>query len=333
MRTKKTASGLTRASGVLGIVALVLMVQTTYAQTEVIETIRVDSNLVDLKVSVVGKTPQQLALLEQKDFQILEDGTPQEITLFATSDAPFDLVLLLDLSGSTEKKIDLIKRSAKRFVDATRERDRVAIVTFTDFVHLVSGFSLDRKELKRAIDKIERPASATKFWDSLRVVLEEVVSKQKGQRNAVVVMTDGVDNALPEVYGDGSLTPFPELLGIVQRSDVLIFPIYLDTEQEEVSRRRTPRSAFAIARLQLEQLAQASGTVLYRAARLKDLDEVYGQVIRDLSTVYSLGYIPTNTSADGRWRSVTVSLPGKQDLTARTRGGYYARTETGENNH
>ena len=86
-----------------------------------------------------------------------------------------------------------------------------------------------------------------------------------------------------------------------------------------------PRAAYAQARAQLGQLASVSGTTLYQAAKLSDLDRVYAQVVRDLSTVYSIGYRPSNKSLDGRWRSVEVQLTSRSDLFARTRHGYYAK--------
>ena len=299
--------------------------------TEPTETLRVDSDLVDLKVSVVNLNPQnRLADLQQKDFLVLEDGMPQEISFFAAADAPFDLVLLLDLSGSTADKVKLIRRSAKRFVDATRPLDRVAIVTFTDAPHVVSALTWDRNLLKSAIDDIEKPLGGTKFWDSLRYVLETLLAaKQASRRSAILVMTDGVDNALPDVYGEGSRTNFAELLDIVRHSNTILFPIYLDTENEEVRRHRTPKSAYPIARDQLAQLAEACGTTVYRANKLKDLDAVYQQVIRDLGTVYSIGYRPSNTLRDGKWRNVTVQLLDYHEVSARTKRGYFAKAVGG----
>lgn len=316
------------------LVLLTFSVPVTAQYSEPVDTVRVDSDLVDLKVSVVSLIPKtQATLLEQKDFLVFEDGAPQEISFFAAADTPFDLVLLLDLSGSTSEKINLIRRSAKRFVDATRPLDRVAVVTFTDVARVASDLNLDRRELKKAIDNIEKPASGTNFWDALRFVTEKTLGgAQVSHRRAVIVMTDGVDNALPDVFGDGSVTPFEELVKIVRDSDVLVFPIYLDTEKEEVKRRRTPRAAYGIARGHLEQLAQACGTVVYRAAELKDLDKVYAQVIRDLGTVYSIGYRPTNAARDGSWRAVEVRIQERQELTARTKSGYHARMDSHSKN-
>jgi Ca-activated chloride channel family protein len=294
------------------------------------ETVRIESDLVDLKVNVLGLAPETPApLLEQKDFQVLEDGAPQEISFFAAADAPFDLVLLLDLSGSTSSKLKMLRRSAKRFVDATRPVDRIAVVTFTDRPALVSPLTLDRRQLKKSIDDIDDPYGGTNFWDSLNYVIESLARLGGGpRRSAVVVMTDGVDNALPDVPGPGSQITFDELLTNVRNSESIVFPIYLDTEKEDVKNFHMPRAAYAQAREQLAGLGSACGTTVYRAEKLKDLDQVYARVIRDLSTVYSIGYRPSNRALDGKWRSVQVQLVSRPNLQARTKRGYYAKQVT-----
>ncbi|MFN2492402.1 MAG: VWA domain-containing protein, partial [Pyrinomonadaceae bacterium] len=142
------------------------------AQADPAETIRVDSDLVDLKISVVSLNPQNvLPELRQQDFLVLEDGQPQQISFFASADTPFDLVLLLDLSGSTNSKLKLIRNSAKRFVEATRPTDRVAVVTFSDVALVVAPLTRDRALLKQSIDDIQKPLGGTKLWDALHYVL------------------------------------------------------------------------------------------------------------------------------------------------------------------
>jgi VWFA-related protein len=232
----------------------------------------------------------------------------------------------LDLSGSTSDKIGLIRKSAKRFVDAARPLDRIAIFTFTSDIQVVSKLTSDHKALKQRIDDIETPSGGTNFWDALRFVLEHVVgqSRTENRRSAVVVMTDGVDNALPGVFGDGSATSFEDLLQIVQRSDTIVLPIYLDTENEK-HEPNSLRDAYALARQQLAMLADESGNVIYRAKKVKDLDGVYQQVMRDLSTVYSIGYRPENLVRGNSWRAVTVQLIGHTELAVRSKRGYYGK--------
>lgn len=294
---------------------------------EPIETIRVESDLVDLRVRVVNLNPKKPATeLQQSNFAVFEDGQRQDISFFESAETPFDLVLLLDLSGSTtDKKLKLIRKSAKKFVAAARPFDRISVVTFSSSAQVVCPLTQDRKLIGKSIDQIEKPGGGTNFWDSLRYILAILnASKTPARRSAVVVMTDGVDNALPEVFGDGSQTPFEQLVQIVGASDALVFPIYLDNEAEEYKRHRTPGRVFALAKEQLAELANVSGTNLYRATRLQDLDDVYQQVIGDLSRIYSIGYRPSNISRDGKWRAVTVQILDRQDVLARTKQGYFS---------
>jgi VWFA-related protein len=292
-----------------------------------IETIRVDTELVELNVSVFTRDLQRpIVELQQKDFAVLEDGVPEEISLFASAATPFDLVLLIDLSGSTADKLDLIRKSATRFVEAARPMDRISIITFTDLPYVVSPLMADRKQLIERIRKIEKPRGGTNFWDSLRYVLRNVFgTKDTSRRQAVVVMSDGVDNALPDVMGSGSETTYEQLLELVKSSDAIVIPIYLDTEREMVKQKRASENSYMIARQQLTELAGESGSLLYHARKVEDLNGVYEQVIRDLGTVYSLGYQPKHKPRDGSWRNVSVRLINRPDLSARSKRGYYAR--------
>jgi Ca-activated chloride channel family protein len=85
------------------------------------------------------------------------------------------------------------------------------------------------------------------------------------------------------------------------------------------------KEAYTLARQQLTLIAAESGNEVYQARKLKDLEGVYEQVIRDLSTVYSIGYRPSNVVRDGTWRAVQVQLIGHPALSVRTRRGYYRK--------
>jgi VWFA-related protein len=291
------------------------------------DTVRVEADLVDLNVSVFSRERgHTVGQLQQKDFLVFENGMPEEISFFASASTPFDLVLMLDLSGSTRDKLDLVRKSARRFVEAARPVDRISIVTFTDAPRLVAPLMTDHEELIRRIKKIEKPRGGTNFWDALDSVLKALGNESRGlRRSAVVCMTDGVDNALPDVPGDGSAIGFADLMEVVRRSGSIILPIYLDTEEEMVRQGRGAPQAYFLARRQLLILADESGGMLYQARKLEDLKGVYEQVMSDLSTVYQIGYSPKNKQRDGSWRAVSVRLAGRPDLSARTRRGYYAK--------
>ena len=312
--------------GLLLLLAHCLLV--SLAAQEPIDVVKIDTDLVNLNVSVFNHKSPNLKTLEQTDFAVLDNGAPQEISFFASGESPFDLVLLLDLSGSTAKKIQLIRKSAKRFVDATRPGDRISVVTFSADVKMVSKLTEDRDELKQRIDGIEKPVGGTNFWDALMFVLDHVTiqSRVERRRSAVIVMTDGVDNALPGVYGEGSKATFDQLLENVRRLDTVIMPVYLDTEKE-ANPRSTPPSAYSMARDELAMLAAESGNTMYRAGKLRDLNKVYAEVIRDLSTVYSIGYRPANRVHDGAWHTVNLQLPTHPELEVRSKRGYYETKE------
>ena len=292
------------------------------------EVVRVDTNLVSLNVSVYSKTlGKHIGTLGQKDFSVSEDGQEQTITYFATTDVPFDLVLLIDLSGSTSRKRLLIRESTQRFIKATRANDRVAIVTFSTTTTVISPLTDDRAALVESSNLIGGEVGWSHVWDALKFTLEKVIGpKTPERRRAVVFMTDGVDTAMPggpRVSTRGSAINFSDLLEAVRRNDTLIIPIYLDTENDEPSNAFTERK-YENARKTLALLADESGGLYYKAKKIEDLEGVYGQVIEDLGKIYSLGYKPANEKRDGKWRTVKIQLPNLPDLSARTRPGYYA---------
>jgi len=303
------------------------------SEVEEDEVVRVDTNLVNLNVSVYSnKLRTHVSTLAQKDFTISEDGREETISFFATTDVPFDLVLLIDLSGSTTGKRELIRKSTQRFIEAARPSDRLAIVTFADTQTVISPLTDDRVKLSESVSKIEGQGRSH-VWDALKFTLDQVIGpKTLARRRAVVFMTDGVDNALAPGQIDplfsgatrpSNPTTFADLLEAVRRSDTLIVPIFLDTENDSYSHSFTNR-IYENARKALALLADESGGLYYKAKKIEELDGVYGQVVADLGKVYSLGYKPTNDKRDRTWRTVKIKLQNLPDLTTRARPGYYA---------
>ena len=289
-----------------------------------VDVVRVETNLVSLNVSVYAtRLRTEVAKLDQKDFTVTEDGRAQEISFFAKTDVPFDLVLLLDLSGSTSGKRDLIRKSTKRFIEAARPSDRIAIVAFADDVWIVSPLTVDRAKLLRSANEITG-GRGSHVWDALEFTLEQVLgSATSPRRRAVVFMTDGVDNALAGGTAGSSIS-YADLLESVRKHDALIVPIYLDTEGRESYLGDQGRRMYENARNTLGVLAYESGGLYYSARKVEDLNGVYEQVIEDLGKVYSLGYRSTNQKRDGSWRTVNIEISGHPELKTRARPGYYA---------
>lgn len=289
------------------------------------DVIKTETSLVSLNVSVFNsKLKTFVGSLTKDDFRVLENDQPQTVTYFASTDVPFDLVLLIDLSGSTADKRDLIKKSTLRFIEAARPTDRLAIVTFSDTATIVSPLTLDRTQLAASVNNMQGMGGSN-VWDAVKFALDNVIGpKTLERRRAVVLMSDGVDGALSRIGPlRGSKISFANLVERVRQTDTLIVPIYLDTEEKYGN--SLVQEEYENARRTLNLLAHESGGSYYQARKLSDLNGVYEQVINDLGKVYSLGYKPTNATRDSTWRWVQVSIPNRTDLVARTRPGYYAQ--------
>ena len=290
------------------------------------DVIKTETNLVSLNVSVFSNKSKMFVggALTKEDFKVLENGQEQTISYFASTDVPFDLVLLIDLSGSTSDKRDLIKKSTLRFIETARPSDRLAIVTFSDAPTVVSPLTLDRAQLSASVAQMTG-MGGSHVWDAVKFALDKVLGpKTLERRRAVVLMSDGVDGALFRLGpARGSVVTFADLIEQVRQNDTLIVPIYLDTE--EAMGNPFTKTEYENARRTLNLLAQESGGSYYKARKLSDLNGVYEQVINDLGKVYSLGYKPTNPERDDSWRWVQISIPNRPDLVARSRPGYYAQ--------
>jgi Ca-activated chloride channel family protein len=287
--------------------------------------VRVDTELVTLNVSVVDRsTSRALTGLAKADFQILEDGIEQQIDHFETSTAPFNLVLLIDVSDSTKDKLELIRLAAQHFVDAARPSDSVAIIAFANSPEIVSTLTNDRAQLRQRISTM-KSAPGTKLYDSIQFVLTDIL-KDAGRlrRNAIVVMSDGLDGSLPSVTGDGSTLSYSEVLNQVREFDGVLYSIWVDTEYESLSDKDTQPEDFDAGHDRMEEIADAGGGLFYEVAKLEDLADAYERVATDIGTVYSLSYRPGNEVRNGKWRAIRVKV-ARPDAVARGKSGYFAK--------
>ncbi len=283
------------------------------------------SALVNLNVSVTNRSGQAIASLKKEDFAVAENGAGQRIEFFAPQTAPFNLVLVLDLSGSIKDKLEVVKSAALKFLDVLGPEDKVAVVTFTDEIRVISQLTGNRDELRRRIKAITQSTGGTAFYEAMWFSLFDTLRGTKGQRNAIVVMTDGVDSSLDRYNSVPTRVSFDQLARRLEETDVLVFPVYLDTEYEEVFERGNYSSeAYAVARDQLQKLSEVSGGQMFKAEKASDLSGVYKQVAAAIRTVYSVGYYPTNSEHDGTYRRVRVTV-NRNDAAVRTRRGYFAK--------
>ena len=291
------------------------------------DVIRVDTQLVSVNVSVVDRgTNRGVNDLTKEDFRLAEDNVAQQIAHFDSASAPFNLVLLVDLSGSTTKVVELIKAAALHFVEAARPFDRIGVITFAGGQVVVSPLTTDHEALRQRIASIERPEGSTKLYDSLAFAMDEVFREAKdSRRNAIVLMSDGLDSVLPNVTGEGSKLSYQEVIRRAKEFDGIVYSIWVDTQSyEPLSPLDIQQETFDLAHDRMKELADVGGGAFYECEELKDLARAYDRVVADLGMLYTLSYRPSNKVRDGSWRTIRVNVR-KPNAVARGKRGYYAK--------
>ena len=302
--------------------------------------IRVDSSIVRLNVGVVDQRGRPITDLSKANFSVYEDGVKQEITRFEPSTAPFSVVMILDMSGSTLGFRQVIRLSAFRFIDALLPEDRVAVVEFYDKINLLNDFTTDRRSIGNSIN-VANGRGKTQLYKAIDMALDKL-SKEKSRRKAIVVLTDGVDTAIRdkdrdqlENLNDAQISTAikPEtsdiLNRVLSRSDaqgVTIYPLALPTGDPAKLADPTPRQVamYNAARTRLQIVADRSGGTLNAIKALEDMGKIYGQVAAQLRTLYTVEYQPINDKRDGKWRAVRIDV-NNTELISRTRQGYFAK--------
>lgn len=323
------------------LILLLLVLTSTFlcfAQDD--DPVRIDSSIVRLNVGVVDDRGRPITTLPQSSFTIYEDGVKQEISRFVAAPAPFSVVMMLDMSGSTRSFRQNIQMAAARFLDALAPDDRLAVVEFYSKVNLLNDFTTDRRTAFHSIS-VANGSGDTDFYKGLLFALEKL-SAEKNRRKAIVVLTDGVDTdaqdadrkLLANLKDDQIPTAIkPEmnevLRRILDRSDaqgVTIYPLALPTGDPARLADPTPRQVamYTAARTRLKIVADRSGGTLNSIRRLEDMGTLYALVAADLRTLYSIEYQPANDKKDGKWRAIKVEVD-RTDLIPRSRQGYFAK--------
>src|SRR5438046_10354028 len=104
------------------------------------------------------------------DFAVYDDGAERKVMNVSPATEPFNLVLLLDVSGSVEERIDFIRKAARDFLNTASPQDRIAIISFRDDIQVISDFSTDRKMLSEKLDEIDA-GGATALYDAIGYAL------------------------------------------------------------------------------------------------------------------------------------------------------------------
>ena len=273
------------------------------------DVVRVETDLVVLNVTVTDKSGRYVQGLKQKDFKVFEDGIeiqPQLISSFNVQKSPFAAVILLDTSGSMERRITLARSAAIRFLDGLREEDVAAVFKFDYKVEPVQEFSGGRDLAPVAYAL--RARGMTTLHDAI-VEAADALSERSELRKAIVVLSDGMDT-YSKASSDKAL----------DRAMAVGASIYaVDFTATDGNASRNQQTA-----MQLKNFAEKTGGRFVDTPGGPALRDAFSSIAEELGQQYTIAYRPSKLVRDGKWHTLEVKL-SQPDLVVRTRKGYRAR--------
>jgi Ca-activated chloride channel family protein len=285
------------------------------------ERISITTNLVTVVTSVASPAGALSSTLEREDFEVLEDGVPQEIVNFARdAEMPLRMVMLFDTSSSVAQRIGFERRAAARFFERVmRPQDKAALFSVSTEVAVLQDFT-DKVSLLTGATKQLRAKGATSLYDAIYLAADYL--KPATGRHVIVIVSDGGDTT--------SSKDLKQSLAQTQQADAVIFAIFTGHPYPSQNLRDLAAER-ALATLTTE----TGGEVYYPqqtpGAREEEADEqslsyldaAFTRLADQLRTQYTLGFYSSNEAHDGRFRKLTVRVK-KPGYTARARAGYYA---------
>ena len=271
-------------------------------------TFRTGTKLVPLYVTVTDETRRLVPDLEKGDFQVLDNGKPQELVLFQNEPQPVTVVVMLDTSLSMTLNFDILKRGAEQFFLRLLPADRARVGAFNDKIQFASEFTSDRDELISALQDLGF-GNPTRLYDAIDASLDELTGIEG--RRVVIVFTDGDDTASKIGMG--------KVLDRARLDEVMVYAIGLESEMSYDGRRIRTRPDRG-----LKKLADETGGGYFELKRTDELGSTFSRVAQELHAQYVLGFSPQ--ALDGKVHSLEVRVlrPG---FTARSRKSYVAAAE------
>ena len=238
----------------------------------------------------------------------------QEITFFSRRQLPIALALLIDTSASMDERMTTAQEAAIGFARRLRPEDLAEVIDFDSRVDILQSFTNDLDQLELAIRQTSAGGSTSLYnalYTSLRELAKAPLRVEDIRREAIIVLSDGEDTS--------SVVAYEEVLELAKRSETAIYTIGLTSEEGQ------SRTGFREADFVLRQLAQETGGRSFFPDTVDELAQIYEQISDELSSQYSIGYSSANPLRNGRWRRLVVRVE-RDELTARTKQGYYAPT-------
>lgn len=272
------------------------------------ETIRFDTDLVVLNLTITDANDRYVTGLKMEDFKVFEDKWQQKILSFSYDEKPFSVAILLDASLSMEQKLTMARAACARFVEGLRVGDTFAIYSFSGFkVKTLQEFT-DVRDIPDAVWDMKAEGE-TPLYDAI-VKAADALAQREERRRAILVVSDGADTK--------SKASLDQAMRKVSDAQISVYAVDLSDAAVFRTQRRDNGSEI------MKQMAAKSGGKFFSAAGGGKLREAFENTIEELRQQYTLTYESSNDRYDGRWRNVEVQTT-KPQLNIRTRQGYYAR--------
>ena len=277
-----------------------------------------DVRMVSMSVAVSDADGRPLEGLAREDFTVEEDGVEQDIRVADPEEAPFNMVILLDLSASTRTELEHMRQATLQLITLAGAHDRVAVHAMAgNMFHRLVPLTADRELLAQRSAELPAPWGGSPLWDSIALSYEQDLAAHPGERNALIVISDGIDGRISDGIAPSDLSP-RRLLQAADELDARIYPVLL------LSGERYGRRKFASARERMTALAAKTGGRLFTARSIADIRPVLPQLAWELRSVYEIAYYPENQNFDRSWREVKIRVK-RPGVKVSARRGYFAQ--------
>lgn len=265
---------------------------------------------VNLNVVVADKNGRFIAGLTESDFEVYENGVLQEITFFNPEVTPITVLLLLDASTSIRPSVDGVKEAAANFVHKLWEGDQAIVGDFNERVRFSTYFTEDVDRLVSTIQSLY-PSGWTALYDAILLSIFKLEAVEG--RKALLVFTDGDDS---RSVGVGSEATKDDAIEGAKFSEVSIYSVGFQGNRGFGGR--------GVNKGFLNKLSEETGGAAFFPKDIGELNKSFSLIQEELHSQYRLAYVPSNTTQDGVWRTIEISIKDQKDLVVRTRTGYYA---------
>jgi VWFA-related protein len=289
--------------------------------------IRVNVNLVNLLCTVHNKAGGLVGNLEKTDFTVFEDGKQQEVKYFTReTDLPLTIGLLVDVSASQERLIEVERNAAHQFFTRVlRPKDEAFLISFGAEADLLQDYTSSPKLLLDGLNQLRlsvpvggvhpgpvptiQNQAGTILYDAVYLASDEKLKREVG-RKAIVVITDGVDT--------GSKISRDKSIEAALKADAIIYSIFYQDAAAY-----GPFGGGGGGKGELQRMSADTGGKVFEVDRRHTLDDAFREIQDEMRSQYSIGYTPTNARKDGTFRKIEIRVSAK-DYKVQTRKGYYA---------